>query len=68
MSGAAEPGYVKVCLAVDATTHECTTEAWVPSPSLLPPMTLAQAATLNYEITLLLAAAWCLKKVRTATV
>ncbi len=40
----AAPGFVLVCTTVDSSTHECLTSAWMQAPSLLPAMTIAEAA------------------------
>lgn len=38
--------HVLYCTAFDAATHECTAQAWMPAPSLLPPLTVGQAGQL----------------------
>lgn len=50
--------HVLYCTAFDATTHECISQAWLPAPSLLPPLTIGQAGQLLAASLVVFAIAW----------
>lgn len=59
-----QPGAVLTCTAVDAVTGDCTAQAWLPAPSMLPPMTAAEGATMGAAFAFVIGAAWVLRKAR----
>lgn len=61
-----QPGAVLTCTQVDAVTGECTVQAWLPAPSLLPPMTAAEGASMGGAFAFVIGAAWVLRKARQA--
>lgn len=42
----AQVAHVLYCVEVDDATGECITQAWMPAPSLVPPLTEAQTVTI----------------------
>lgn len=56
-----QQAHVLYCTAFDEVTKECTAQAWMPAPSLLPPLTTAQALELAPWIALCFCVAWCWK-------
>lgn len=58
---------VLYCVAFDETTNECTQQAWMPAPSLLPPLTTEQAGEILSYAFMVLAVAWCWKKLGQST-
>ncbi|KAB7768910.1 hypothetical protein [Xanthomonas sp. LMG 12461] len=58
----AQQAYVLYCVQFDAQTHECTQQAWLPAPSLLPPLTVEQAGQIGSAALLFLGACWIWKK------
>lgn len=62
MSAPATPvALVLYCLDTDAETGTCTQEAWLPAPSLLPPLSPVGAAAILSASAVLLATAWGVK-------
>lgn len=59
----AQQAHVLYCVAFDEVTHECTQQVWMAAPSLFPPLSVAQAMELASWIALVLATAWCWKKI-----
>lgn len=57
-----EQAHVLYCVKFDAQTHECVTQAWLPAPSLLPPLSVKQAGQILPMVYLLFAVAWGWKK------
>lgn len=58
---AAPVALVSYCLEVDAVSNTCTQQAWLPAPSLLPPLSPVGAAAILSASALLLATAWGVK-------
>lgn len=58
----AQQAHVLYCVAFDQVTHECTQQAWMPAPSLLPPLTVEQAGQFLGSAFLFLAVCWGWKK------
>lgn len=58
----AQQAHVLYCVEFDAQTHECVTQAWLPAPSLLPPLTVEQAGQILTMVWLVLTVAWGWKK------
>lgn len=57
----AQVAHVLYCVEVDPATQECTQEAWMPAPSLLPPLSVGAALELLGAAVALLAVAWGVK-------
>lgn len=57
----ANVGDVQVCVEVSAETGECTATAWMPPPTLLPPMTVEEASMLAASFALLWGTAYVMK-------
>lgn len=49
---------VLYCVEFDAVTEACTQQAWLPAPSLLPPLNAVEVAVLLGATAGLLAMAW----------
>lgn len=50
--------YVQACTAYDTATATCTAQAWVYLPSILPPLTVAEALQVSGAIAVLWATAF----------
>lgn len=61
-----QPGFVLTCTEVDAVTGECTVQAWLPAPNLLPPMTIAEGSLMGGSFCFVFGMCWVLRKARQA--
>lgn len=52
---------VLYCVEMDMDTHQCVQQAWMPAPSLLPPLTVEQAGMILSAAALCFATAWGVK-------
>ena len=55
---------VLACVEFDASSSSCTTQAWVESPGVLPPFSVAQGLQVSGLMISIIAGAWALKAVR----
>lgn len=53
-----QQAHVLTCVAFDQVTHECTQQAWLPAPNLLPDLPKADVLQLLAAAAVLLATAW----------
>lgn len=58
----AQQAFVLYCVQYDQQAQTCTQQAWLPAPSLLPPLSIGQAGQLLSVIALVYVAAWGWKK------
>lgn len=58
----AQQAHVLYCVQFDAETKTCTLEAWMPAPSILPPLSVEQAGQLLTWVALVFVACWGWKK------
>lgn len=63
----AEVAHVLYCVEIDDATGECITQAWMPAPSLVPPLTEAQTATLMGLLLVLFSTAYFFRVTDKAT-
>lgn len=61
MAGEPQEAKVLYCVEFDAVTGTCVTQAWLPAPSLLPPLTSVEVASLLGATALLFAVAFAWK-------
>lgn len=59
---------VQACMEADfdAATQTCTAPFWIPQPSVVPALTVAEAQQIGTAIAFLLAVAWVFRRVRKA--
>jgi len=57
--------YVQACLEadVDISTQTCTAPHWIPQPTVLPALSIADAQQIGIAIAFLLAVAWVFRRV-----
>lgn len=54
----AQVAHVLYCVEVNTSTQECVQTAWLPAPSLLPPLSMVETLTLMSLITYCMAASY----------
>lgn len=57
-------GDVAVCTQIDSTTHDCVASVWMPPPSPIPPMTVAEGNLMGAAFALVWGTCWTLAKAR----
>lgn len=62
MDEEAQVARVLYCVEYDEVSGTCTAQAWLPAPSLLPPLTAVEVAQLFTPVALLFAVAWAWKQ------
>jgi len=57
--------FVQACLEADfdAATQTCTAPYWIPQPTILPALSIAEAQQIGLAIAALLAVAWVFRRV-----
>lgn len=63
MAGEAQEAKVLYCVEFNAETGTCAVQAWMPAPSLLPPLNAVEVATLLSYTAVAFAVAWAWKQV-----
>lgn len=59
----AQEAYVLTCTAVDPVTSACTAEAWLPAPTLLPPLSITEAGQILSAALVVFAVAYGMREV-----